>query len=223
VLSFSPSTISSGPRFGLSVSTCASVHGLRLGGGRLEQRRARGRHGERRVELLRLVLAHGVGEAEAELLERQGNRSVPVGRVAEDGPRRLQRRKRQRQHAAERRRWRSCWSCESSQSREGRSCSPFSSDSFPAMYRLATGTATRYRGSFRSRFGASFDAGGGRQKAESSPRKTKFRSLVSRIEPISSHVRTTLIDRPSCMRGAASDSPPDPGAPIAVVAPDSQR
>jgi len=43
VLSFSPEMINSGPRFGLSMSTFASVHGLKFGGRGLKDGRARRR------------------------------------------------------------------------------------------------------------------------------------------------------------------------------------
>src|SRR6266540_5175725 len=77
---------------------------VEVGSRRLEERSARRRYSERVVQLFRLALAHGVGEREAELLVGERDRSVAIGRVAEDRRRRLERGDRQRQHAAEGRR-----------------------------------------------------------------------------------------------------------------------
>ena len=57
---------------------------IEVGRGRLEERRAGRRHRVRLVELLGLVLAHGVGEREAELLVGERDGAVAVGGVAED-------------------------------------------------------------------------------------------------------------------------------------------
>src|SRR5271165_2796922 len=56
---------------------------VEVGRRRLEQRQARGGHGEGLVELFRLVLRHGVGERVAELVVGERDRAVPVGRVAQ--------------------------------------------------------------------------------------------------------------------------------------------
>ena len=74
---------------------------VEVGGGGLEERRPGGGHGVGVVELLGLVLADRVGEAEAELLVGQRDGAVAVGGVGEDRRRRLQRGDRQRQDAAE--------------------------------------------------------------------------------------------------------------------------
>src|SRR5438105_15915983 len=52
---------------------------------RLKQRLAGGRHGERLIQLLCLVLAHRVGEREAKLLVGKRYRTVAVRRIAEHG------------------------------------------------------------------------------------------------------------------------------------------
>ena len=101
VWSSSPETMRSGPRSGFLLSTFASVHGLRFAVGRLEERRARGGDGERLVQLLRLVLAHGVGEPVPELVVGERHRAIPVGGVSEHRERRLERRDRKRKDAAE--------------------------------------------------------------------------------------------------------------------------
>src|SRR5712692_1806021 len=67
---------------------------VEVGGGCLEERHARSGHRKRLVQLVRFALVYGVGEGETELLV--------VQRVAQHRRRGLQRRERQRQHAAER-------------------------------------------------------------------------------------------------------------------------
>src|SRR3989442_11311436 len=62
--------------------------GIQVGGGRLEEWHTGCRHGEGLVQLLRFLLADGVGEPEAELLVGERDRAVAVGGVAEDRPRR---------------------------------------------------------------------------------------------------------------------------------------
>src|SRR2546428_5176564 len=79
VLSFSPEMTSSGPRFGFSVSTCASVHGLRLAVAAWKSGAPDGRHGKGLGEGLGLRFADGVGEAGAGLLGRQRDRPGAVG------------------------------------------------------------------------------------------------------------------------------------------------
>ena len=81
VWSFSPEMISSGPRSGFFVSTFASVHGLRFAVAAWNSGSPGRRDGVGLVELLRLVLAHRVGERVAELLvgERDGAVAVAPG------------------------------------------------------------------------------------------------------------------------------------------------
>ena len=67
---------------------------IEIGRRRLEEGRARRWYGKRLIELLRLLLAHGVGEAVAELLVGEGDGAVPVGGIAEHRPCRLERRDR---------------------------------------------------------------------------------------------------------------------------------
>src|SRR6266566_6087218 len=74
--------------------------GVEVGGGRLEQRGAGGGDGERCVQLLGFLLADGVGEGVAELVEGQWHGSVVVGGIAQDRRGGPQRGDRQRQHAA---------------------------------------------------------------------------------------------------------------------------
>jgi hypothetical protein len=78
--------------------------GIEVGRGRVEQSHGRPRHGERSVKLLRLLLADRICEGEAELRECQRDRAVAVDRIAEDRPPGFQRREREREDAAERRR-----------------------------------------------------------------------------------------------------------------------
>ena len=82
----------------LGVDLGLGVH-VEVRGGRLEQRPGRRRDRPPFVQRVGLLLAHRVAETEAELLARQGDGPVPVGRVAqrrEAGP---QLRQRQRQDA----------------------------------------------------------------------------------------------------------------------------
>ena len=69
VWSFSPETISSGPRLRSSSVDLRLRPRIEVGGRGLEERRAGGQHGEGVVELPGLRFADGVGEAETELLE----------------------------------------------------------------------------------------------------------------------------------------------------------
>jgi len=85
------------------VSTFASVHGVEVGGGGLEQRDTRAGHGERGVQFVRLGFGDGVGEGEPELVVGQRDGAAAVGGVADHRGRRLEGGDRQRQHAAERR------------------------------------------------------------------------------------------------------------------------
>src|SRR5229473_2192767 len=81
-----------------TVSACPRVE---VGSGGLEQWRARGRHGECFVKIFGLFLADSIGEAEAELLERERNGAVTVKGVAEHRPSGLQRRERKRKNTSE--------------------------------------------------------------------------------------------------------------------------
>lgn len=63
---------------------------VEIGGRGLKERCALRRHSERLVEVLGLLLADGVAEGEVELLERERDRTVAVGRVVEDRPGGLQ-------------------------------------------------------------------------------------------------------------------------------------
>lgn len=92
------------PPLGVVVVHLRLGPGVQVGGGGLEERRAGGRHGEGLVELVGLLLAHGIREAEAELLVGERDRPVAVSRVLEHRKRRLQRRQGQGKHTAERRR-----------------------------------------------------------------------------------------------------------------------
>ena len=99
--SLSAEMISSGPRSGPLVSTFASVHGFQVRRGSLEDRLAGSGHRVGLVQLLRFVLADGVGERIAELLVGERDGAVPVGRIREHRGRRAKSRDRKRQHAAE--------------------------------------------------------------------------------------------------------------------------
>ncbi len=90
VWSFSPETISSGPRSVEVVSTLASVHGLKFAA-------AAWKRGSPGAGLAKVSYSSRV----AELLVRQRDGPVVVGRVAEDHARGPQRGQWQRQHAAE--------------------------------------------------------------------------------------------------------------------------
>src|SRR5580704_15279970 len=78
VWSFSPDTISIGPRSGLRVSTLSSVRGLKFAGAACQSGAPGGRDGERLEQAPGLVLVDGVGERVAELLVGQRDRAVPV-------------------------------------------------------------------------------------------------------------------------------------------------
>ena len=99
--SFSPGEDQQRPPLGvLAVDLCLGP-GVQVGRRGLEQRRARRRHVERLVELLRLVVAQGVGPSVPELIERERDGAAAVGGVCEHRHRRPQRGDRKRQHAAE--------------------------------------------------------------------------------------------------------------------------
>src|SRR3954451_15731796 len=78
--------------------------GIQIRGRGLEERLSRGGNGEVLVELLRLVLAHGVRKAVPELIEREWNGTVPIRRVAEHRLGGAKRGDRERQNATEGRR-----------------------------------------------------------------------------------------------------------------------
>src|SRR5260221_5757295 len=58
---------------------------VEVGGGRLEQRATRARHGEAGVQLMRLVLGDAVGEGKPELDTGERNGAAAVGGVADHG------------------------------------------------------------------------------------------------------------------------------------------
>jgi hypothetical protein len=97
VCSFSPEMIRRGPRSGVLRVHLRLCPRVEIRGRRLEERRTRRRHGVGLVQLLGLVLADGVRGGVAELVVRERDSAVAIGRVAEDGRCRLQRRDGQRQ------------------------------------------------------------------------------------------------------------------------------
>src|SRR3984957_2446841 len=72
---------------------------LEIGGRRLEQRLAGSRNGEQVIQLLRLVLPHGIGETVTKLVESERDRAIAVGGVAEHRPGGLESGEGQRQAA----------------------------------------------------------------------------------------------------------------------------
>ena len=73
------------------MSTLTSVHGLRLASAAWKTGAPGAGDGVGRIEELRLDFAHGIREAETELLIGQRNCAMAIGRIDQDGKRRPER------------------------------------------------------------------------------------------------------------------------------------